>query len=57
MYDTYTRYIFEWLQGSNLDSVAEILEQLKTISIALYCLLLLWFFVWLGFKILKIGGR
>lgn len=57
MYDTYTRYIFEWLQGSNLDSVAEILDQLKTISIALYCLLLLWFFVWLGFKILKIGGR
>lgn len=61
MYDTYTRYIYEWLIqneiASKLDSIIELLGVLRDRSVYIFIVLLFILLVTVAFKFITVRGR
>lgn len=61
MYDTYSRYIYEWLVNnqiaSKLDSIIELLGVLRDRSVYIFVVLLFILLVTVAFKFITIRGR
>lgn len=61
MYDTYARYIYEWLINnkiaSKLDSIIELLGVLRDRSVYIFVVLLFILLVTVAFKFLAVRGR
>lgn len=61
MYDTYSRYIYEWLVNnkiaSKLDSIIELLGVLRDRSVYIFVVLLFILFVTVAFKFIVVRGR
>lgn len=61
MYDTYSRYIYEWLVNnkiaSKLDSIIELLGVLRDRSIYIFVVLLFILLVTVAFKFITVRGR
>lgn len=55
MYDTYNRYIYEWLQNSGLDEVIAKLDNLIELGSNLLQIVALFGLVFLGYKFLSRG--
>lgn len=55
MYDTYNRYIYEWLQSSGLDNVVEKLDELISLVSNLLEFAVFFGFIYLGYKFLTKG--
>lgn len=61
MYDTYTRYIYEWLVNnkiaSKLDSIIELLGVLRDRAVYIFIVLLFILLVTVAFKFITVRGR
>lgn len=61
MYDTYSRYIYEWLIqnqiASKLDSIIELLGVLRDRAVYIFVVLLFILLVTVAFKFITIRGR
>lgn len=61
MYDTYARYIYEWLINnkisSKLDSIIELLGVLRDRSVYIFVVLLFILLVTVAFKFITVRGR
>ena len=61
MYDTYARYIYEWLIqnqiASKLDSIIELLGVLRDRSVYIFIVLLFILLVTVAFKFITVRGR
>lgn len=61
MYDTYSRYIYEWLVNnkiaSKLDSIIELLGVLRDRSVYIFVVLLFILLVTVAFKFITVRGR
>ena len=61
MYDTYSRYIYEWLINneiaSKLDSIIELLGVLRDRSVYIFVVLLFILLVTVAFKFITVRGR
>lgn len=61
MYDTYSRYIYEWLVNnkiaSKLDSIIELLGVLRDRSVYIFVVLLFILLVTVAFKFIVVRGR
>lgn len=61
MYDTYTRYIYEWLIkneiSSKLDSIIELLGVLRDRAVYIFIVLLFILLVTVAFKFITVRGR
>lgn len=61
MYDTYSRYIYEWLVNnkiaSKLDSIIELLGVLRDRAVYIFIVLLFILLVTVAFKFITVRGR
>lgn len=61
MYDSYARYIYEWLINnsiaSKLDSIIELLGVLRDRSVYIFIVLLFILLVTVAFKFITVRGR
>ena len=61
MYDTYARYIYEWLItneiASKLDSIIELLGVLRARAVYIFIVLLFILLVTVAFKFITVRGR
>lgn len=61
MYDTYSRYIYEWLIqnqiASKLDSIIELLGVLRDRAVYIFVVLLFILLVTVAFKFITVRGR
>ena len=61
MYDTYSRYIYDWLINnqiaSKLDSIIELLGVLRDRSVYIFVVLLFILLVTVAFKFITVRGR
>lgn len=61
MYDTYARYIYEWLINnkiaSKLDSIIELLGVLRDRAVYIFVVLLFILLVTVAFKFITVRGR
>lgn len=61
MYDTYTRYIYEWLVNnqiaSKLDSIIDLLGVLRDRAVYIFVVLLFILLVTVAFKFITVRGR
>lgn len=61
MYDTYARYIYEWLIkneiASKFDSIIELLGVLRDRSVYIFVVLLFILLVTVAFKFITVRGR
>ena len=61
MYDTYARYIYEWLINnkiaSKLDSIIELLGVLRDRAVYIFIVLLFILLVTVAFKFITVRGR
>ena len=61
MYDTYARYIYEWLIqnkiASKLDSIIELLGVLRDRAVYIFIVLLFILLVTVAFKFITVRGR
>lgn len=61
MYDTYSRYIYEWLINNKiankLDSIIELLGVLRDRSVYIFVVLLFILLVTVAFKFITVRGR
>ena len=61
MYDTYARYIYEWLINNKiagkLDSIIELLGVLRDRSVYIFIVLLFILLVTVAFKFITVRGR
>ena len=61
MYDTYTRYIYEWLVNnriaSKIDSIIELLGVLRDRAVYIFVVLLFILLVTVAFKFITVRGR
>ena len=61
MYDTYARYIYEWLIqnqiASKLDSIIELLGVLRDRAVYIFVVLLFILLVTVAFKFITVRGR
>ena len=61
MYDTYARYIYEWLIkneiASKLDSICELLGVLRDRAVYIFVVLLFTLLVTVAFKFITVRGR
>ena len=61
MYDTYARYIYEWLINnkiaSKLDSIIELLGVLRERAVYIFVVLLFILLVTVAFKFITVRGR
>ena len=61
MYDTYSRYIYEWLINnkiaSKLDSIIDLLSVLRDRAVYIFIVLLFILLVTVAFKFITVRGR
>lgn len=61
MYDTYSRYIYEWLVNnqiaSKLDSIIDLLGVLRDRAVYIFVVLLFILLVTVAFKFITVRGR
>lgn len=61
MYDSYTRYIYEWLTkneiASKLDSIIDLLGVLRDRAVYIFIVLLFILLVTVAFKFITVRGR
>lgn len=61
MYDTYSRYIYEWLVNNEiagkLDSIIELLGVLRDRAVYIFVVLLFILLVTVAFKFITVRGR